>query len=94
MLGIKLKPDEEQMLERYARDVKRPKSTIAREWIIERLLRESIDEQMRRAAQVIAAHTTAAELAQLNVQTDEWLRALDEEDGGYEWGPDGPPPAR
>lgn len=56
MLGIRLSDREETMLARYARDVGRPKSVIARDWIRERLERESIDEEMRRAAQALAAH--------------------------------------
>lgn len=56
MLGIRLSEQEETMLSRYARDVGRPKSVIARDWIRERLERESVDEEMRRAARVLAAH--------------------------------------
>lgn len=56
MLGIKLKPDDEARLEKFARDVRRPKSAVAREWIIERLERESIDARMARAARILAAH--------------------------------------
>ncbi len=56
MLGIRLSDAEEKMLARHARDVGRPKSAIARDWIRQRLERESIDEEMRRAARVLAAH--------------------------------------
>lgn len=56
MLGIRLKPDAEDKLSRYARALGRQKSAVARDWILERLERESIDEKMRRAAQILAAH--------------------------------------
>ena len=56
MLGIRLKPEAEEKLARHARAVGRQKSAIARDWILERLDRESIDEQMRRAARILAAH--------------------------------------
>ncbi len=56
MLGIRLKPEVEAKLERHARALGRQKSAIARDWIVERLDRESIDEQMRRTARVLAEH--------------------------------------
>lgn len=56
MLGIRLSPEVQERLERHARDIGRPKSVIAREWIEDRLERESVDAQVRRAAQVLAAH--------------------------------------
>ena len=94
MLGIRLSEETEQELDRHARSLGRPKSVIAREWIVERLERESIDAQLRRAARLLAEadrndpdHSPEIEAA----RTAEWLRALDEEDGGYDWGPEGPP---
>lgn len=56
MLGIRLSQQEEALLARHARDLGRPKSALARDWIMERLERESVDAQMRRAAQILAAH--------------------------------------
>ena len=56
MLGIRLKPEAEEKLARHARSLGRQKSAIARDWILERLDRESIDEQMRKAARILAAH--------------------------------------
>lgn len=56
MLGIRLKPEAEAMLARHAKAVGRPKSVVARDWIIDRLERESIDEEMRRAARILASH--------------------------------------
>lgn len=56
MLGIRLKPEAEALLARHARSLGRQKSAVARDWIMERLERESIDSQMRRAAGILAAH--------------------------------------
>jgi predicted DNA-binding protein len=55
MLGIRLSANDERRLDRLARDLGRPKSVIARDWILERLERDSIDEQMRRAAKELAS---------------------------------------
>lgn len=56
MLGLRLSREVEESLDRYARDVGRSKSVIVRDWIIEKLERDSIDEQMRYAARLLAAH--------------------------------------
>ncbi len=56
MLGIRLKPDAEELLTRHARALGRQKSAVARDWIMERLERESIDAQMKRAARILAQH--------------------------------------
>lgn len=56
MLGIRLAAEAEDKLAKYARAIGRQKSAVARDWILERLERESIDEQMRRAAKILAAH--------------------------------------
>lgn len=92
MLGIRLKPEEEAMLDRHARALGRPKSAIAREWIKERLEREAADVELSRAAAIIAAHE-APILKRLGSAeaTDSFLRMLDELDGGFDWGPEGPP---
>jgi predicted transcriptional regulator len=92
MLGIRLSDETEALLARHARALGRPKSAIARDWIVERLHRESIDEQMRRAAIAIANHPSERQrLAESEQDVGEWLKWLDEEDGGYDWGPEGPP---
>lgn len=94
MLGIRLSDQAEKRLARYARDVGRPKSVIARDWIMERLDREAVDEMIRHAAELHAADSArmiggaAAEAASAQ------LRWLDVEDGGYDWGPEGPPQPR
>lgn len=91
MLGLRLSREIEDSLDRYARDVGRSKSVIVRDWIVERLERDSIDEQMRHAAKVLATEHGSNDEVDSDDATDEWLRMLDEEDGGYDWGPNGPP---
>jgi predicted transcriptional regulator len=91
MLGIRLNDQDEGRLARHARERGRAKSAIARDWIVERLDREAVDEQIRHAASLDA--TARAELIS-RVEDDAataWLRSLDAEDGGFDWGPDGPP---
>jgi predicted DNA-binding protein len=56
MLGIRLKPEDENRLADHARSLGKPTSAMAREWIMERLQRESVDEKLRRAARILAAH--------------------------------------
>jgi predicted DNA-binding protein len=93
MLGIRLDAAAEERLARHARETGRPKSVIARDWIMERLAREDVDDLIRRASELDAGERRhAIEQAQGDA-TDAWLRALDAEDGGYDWGPDGPPVA-
>ena len=91
MLGIRLSADAEALLERHARSLGRGKSVIAREGIMERLERESVDARMRQAAQTIAESEPMERLAASEQATAAWLAALDAEDGGYDWGPEGPP---
>lgn len=91
MLGVRLPEDVERKLDRHAREVGRAKSMIVRDWIVERLERDSIDAQLSRAAAVLAAHETPASAPARDQETDAWLAKLDEEDGGYDWGPNGPP---
>lgn len=91
MLGIRLPAEAEEELTRHARSLGRGKSVIAREWILERLERESVDAEVRRTAEYLAKHETPEQLREAERRTDEWLRELDKEDGGYEWGERGPP---
>lgn len=91
MLGIRLAPEAEARLERYANEVGRPKSVLARDWILERLERASIDEKIRNAAALDAAERAHVIDVASSDATDAWLRWLDAEDGGYDWGPKGPP---
>lgn len=90
MLGIRLSPDAEERLARHAKALGRGKSVIAREWILERLERESIDAEMRRVSEYLATVGDPPPFDP-DAMMDEWLRALDAEDGGYDWGPSGPP---
>lgn len=90
MLGIRLPAEAEKELERHARAVGRGKSVVAREWILERLQRESVDEQVRRAAAYLASHEDAEERAASELAASAWFGALDAEDGGFDWGDEGP----
>ena len=94
MLGIRLDQKTEAALDRHAREFGRPKSVIARDWIVECLERESMDEIMRRAAARLASTTTVEELAAAEAEATAVIHMLDEEDGGYDWGPKGPPPVK
>ena len=94
MLGIRLSDEAEQRLARHARDAGRAKSVIARDWIMERLEREDVDEQIRHAAALHAQRFTVGERRAAIAASDAFTRLLDAEDGGYDWGPDGPPPVR
>jgi predicted DNA-binding protein len=91
MLGIRLSAEAEERLSRYARETGRDKSVLARDWILERLEREDVDEKIRNFAKLNA--TERAEVAERagDDATTAWLRWLDAEDGGYDWGPEGPP---
>lgn len=91
MLGIRLSPKDEERLERHALQSGRGKSVIAREWIVDRLEREEMDRKIRDAAYLHAAEREEIVEQAHNEATSAWLRALDAEDGGYDWGPDGPP---
>ena len=93
MLGIRLSAHEEDRLARYAREHGRPKSALARDWIVERLDRDDIDEKIRAAAELHARHETADSRAAALAASSAFIRWLDAVDGGYDWGPDGPPEA-
>ena len=91
MLGLRLSPEQEAQLTRYAKSVGRPKSTVARDWIMDRLERESLGEEFRRQAESLAQNVNAEEDAWMDRQVAETLREMDAEDGGYDWGSKGPP---
>jgi hypothetical protein len=90
VLGVRLKPDEEKALERHARALGKPKSTLVREWIMDRLEREEIDRKIADAA----ARDTEERTRIIDLAAEEatvtYMRWLDAEDGGYDWGPGGP----
>ncbi|KQT33588.1 hypothetical protein ASG29_06045 [Sphingomonas sp. Leaf412] len=90
MLGVRLKPEEEDRLARHARELGRTKSAIVREWIVEKLDRETTDALVARAAARIAA-ADRGRRDDGGERLDRWLDALDAEDGGYDWGSEGPP---
>jgi predicted transcriptional regulator len=92
MLGIRLSVEAESRLERHAREAGRPKSVIARDWIMQRLEREEVDELIRCAAHLHAS-MDEIELAGAD-EAAAHLGRLDAEDGGYDWGQSGPPEVR
>lgn len=94
MLGIRLSEDAERRLTRHAREAGRPKSVVARDWILDRLEREEVDQQIRRAAALHAQYATATARRASIAASDAFSRLLDAEDGGYDWGPEGPPAIR
>lgn len=94
MLGIRLSRDAEDRLEKHARETGRPKSVVARDWIMDRLDREEVDELTRAAARLHAVNRGRSETEAAVRSTADYLRWLDEEDGGYDWGPEGPPEQR
>ncbi len=93
MLGIRLDTQAEERLARHARETGRPKSVIARDWIIQRLDREEIDRKIRNASALHASERKEVIDRAAEDATGAWLRRLDAEDGGYDWGPNGPPAA-
>lgn len=94
MLGIRLDDEAEKRLARYARESGRPKSVIARDWILERLAREEVDDLIRAAAKLHAGDADDAWRRNATAASDAFSRWLDADDGGYDWGPDGPPPVK
>ncbi|QYE34005.1 hypothetical protein KZX46_14435 [Polymorphobacter sp. PAMC 29334] len=91
MLGIRLDACAEERLTRYAREAGRPKSVLVRDWINERLDREETDRKIYGAALLDREERNALVDAAGADATSAFLRMLDAEDGGYDWGPDGPP---
>jgi predicted DNA-binding protein len=91
MLGVRLPAEAERRLERHARAMGRGKSVLAREWILDRLYREETDRKIGDAAALHASEREALKQHAADEAASAWLRWLDAEDGGYDWGPGGPP---
>jgi predicted transcriptional regulator len=91
MLGIKLRSEDEHRLSRFAHELRRPKSSLAREWILDRLDREEIDRKIADASALDAGERARIVDIAGGDALDAYLRWLDAEDGGYDWGPKGPP---
>ncbi len=91
MLGIRLPEEAEKRLERHAKSLGRGKSVVAREWILDRLDREEMDAKIRDAAALHAGEREEIVRRAWDEATAAWLRAVDAADGGYDWGPSGPP---
>ena len=91
MLAIKLEPQDEIRLAQLAKDLGRVTNDVVRDWVLARMDREDVDAKIRNFASLDAEERCRiAEIAGGDA-TDAWLRALDAEDGGYDWGPGGPP---
>jgi predicted DNA-binding protein len=91
MLGIRLSREEEERLARYARESGRAKSAVARQWIVERMDREAVDQLIRNAEMLDADERAKITRIAADDASSAWMRWLDAEDGGYDWGPEGPP---
>lgn len=91
MLGVRLDATDEERLTRFSKEMRRPKSALVREWIRDRLDREEIDRKIANATALDATARRNVVARAADDATSAWLRWLDAEDGGYDWGPDGPP---
>ena len=90
-LGLRLEPRLGSQLASLSRRTGRSKSDIAREAVREYLDRHDEDAEFRRQVALLNQGYSADDRARRAVMTSDWLRGLDAEDGGYDWGPDGPP---
>ena len=91
MLGIRLDRDLEARLQRFAANSRRSRSDIAREAVRQYLERHDVAAEFQRQVEILQASITADEVKAHEAATGAYLRMLDEEDGGYDWGPAGPP---
>lgn len=91
MLGLRLEPELQQQLTTLSRRIGRSKSEIAREAVREYLVRHDDEAEFRRQVIALNDSYTPEDVASHDARVSEWLRALDEEDGGYDWGENGPP---
>ena len=86
MLGIRFSEEDEERLAIFARRLGRPKSVVARDWILERLEREAADDQFRQDIERIAVVQADKSGEWYDAVSNDILGALDHEDGGYDWG--------
>ena len=91
MLGLRLEPELQRQLATLARRTGRSKSDIAREAVRDYLDRHDDDAEFRRQVFLLQQGHTEEDAALAAARTVEWVRILDEEDGGYDWGEGGPP---
>lgn len=90
MLGVRLDPETERALADAARDEGKSKSELVRHWIKQKLKKRAMAEQVLTSPVWQRPLSPEAKQA-LDRATDAYLAALDAEDGGYDWGPEGPP---
>ena len=91
MLGLRLEAELQQQLATHSRRTGRSKSEIAREAVREYLVRHDGEAEFKRQVAALNDGYTPEDIARQGARTSEWLRLLDEEDGGYDWGENGPP---
>lgn len=90
-LGLRLEPELQRQLALLARRTGRSKSDIAREAVRDYLDRHDEDAEFRRQVAALNRSYTAEDAAWVAASSASLCRALDEEDGGYDWGENGPP---
>ena len=91
MIALELPADVEGRLGELADEIGKTRTGLAHDWIIERLNREALNRKIRDNSFVNEAERQHAIEVTGGDATDAWLRWLDAEDGGYNWGPNGPP---
>ena len=92
MLGIRLGTDVEARLERFVQRRGQRKSEVGRTAIIEYMDRHEDDGEFIRQVRLLNEPPILEyEQKEAELLTDAWLAALDAEDGGYDWGPEGSP---
>ena len=92
MLGIRLNPAVEERFERFVRRRGQRKSDVGRTAIIEYMDRHEAEGEFLRQVRLLnEVPLSEAEQKEAERRTNDWLAALDAEDGGYDWGPEGPP---
>lgn len=91
-LHLRLEPDVDAMLDRVSAERGKSRTEIAR--IAVRRYLEECDPAFRAELErqiAIPPSLSDEDKDWLDGNLDDLLQTLDEEDGGYDWGPDGPP---
>jgi hypothetical protein len=92
VLGIRLNSEVEARFERFVRRRGQRKSEVGRTAIIEYMDRHEADAEFMRQVRLLNEQPLSeSERKEAERRTDDWLAALDAKDGGYDWGPEGPP---
>ena len=92
MLGIRLSSDVEARLERFVQRRGQRKSEVGRTAIIEYMDRHEENGEFIRQVQLLNEQPMSEfDKKEAELRTNDWLAALDAEDGGYDWGSEGSP---